>query len=424
MTSKTISDAITNISTEYIEKAADYSVAKKAHKPAWLKWGTMAACLCLVCIVVISFVRTEHPTDTDLSQAPNVVINSTTYFQSAHQIAFEKCPNGFEYGGVIENGTAESCSYYINPQMPEWIYVKQETKLIGTADDFYIGYVRYVDESIRGKEFIIYDGAIYVSMLSAEYPSVVDKALYDEIDSTYGRVIAASSVDGFLLVGTTAFEGFDVIPYNDFGSNTHQKEEQIYANPDNENVILLSTSWETSSGVQAGFDVYIKTDYNYTRHENAEMFVYDGRYFSISDLSAETVEWLQWYNALSPENQLAVSYEPYELRPNDESSYTIDAESTTNVADVAPMVYVNDTLYKQSTAQTSYAELNEEFVYLGEIGSEVISDRSISDGIPNKNFQANHSILGSKVYQYGDDIVVEINGKYWLYENYTDERTE
>lgn len=86
------------------------------------------------------------------------------------------------------------------------------------------------------------------------------------------------------------------------------------------------------------------------------------------------------------------------------------------VADVAPMVYVNDTLYKQSTTQISYTELKEEFDYLGEIESEVINDKSISDGIPNKNFQANHSIVGSAVYQYNNNIVVEINGKYWLYE--------
>ena len=97
------------------------------------------------------------------------------------------------------------------------------------------------------------------------------------------------------------------------------------------------------------------------------------------------------------------------------------AESSSQfVADAAPMVYVNDTLYKQSTTQTSYAELNEEFVYLGEIESEVINDQSISNGLPNKNFQANHPIVGSKVYQFGDDIVVEINGKYWLYEIFTD----
>ena len=94
------------------------------------------------------------------------------------------------------------------------------------------------------------------------------------------------------------------------------------------------------------------------------------------------------------------------------------------VADAAPMVYVNDTLYKQSTSQTSYTELKEEFVYLGEIESEVINDQSITDGIPNKNFQANHSIVGSEVYQYGDDIVVEINGKYWLYERLEDNLNE
>lgn len=50
MTSKTISDAITNISAEYIEKAADYTVVKKPHKPVWLKWAAMAACLCLVVV--------------------------------------------------------------------------------------------------------------------------------------------------------------------------------------------------------------------------------------------------------------------------------------------------------------------------------------------------------------------------------------
>ena len=95
-----------------------------------------------------------------------------------------------------------------------------------------------------------------------------------------------------------------------------------------------------------------------------------------------------------------------------------DIESSLLVADAAPMVCVNDILYKQSTSQTSYAELKEEFVYLGEIESEVSNDQSISDGIPNKNFQANHPIVGSKVYQFGDDLVVEINGKYWLYENF------
>jgi hypothetical protein len=43
---------------------------------------------------------------------------------------------------------------------------------------------------------------------------------------------------------------------------------------------------------------------------------------------------------------------------------------------------------------------------------------SYLDGIPKENFQANHPIVGSEVYQYGENIVVGIGGKYWLYENY------
>ena len=68
------------------------------------------------------------------------------------------------------------------------------------------------------------------------------------------------------------------------------------------------------------------------------------------------------------------------------------------IADAPPMVYVNDTLYKQSTKQTSYNELKDDFVYLGVIESDITN------------------IVGAKVYQYGNDIVVEIEGKYWLYE--------
>ena len=37
-----------------------------------------------------------------------------------------------------------------------------------------------------------------------------------------------------------------------------------------------------------------------------------------------------------------------------------------------------------------------------------------------KELQANHSIVSAEVYQYEKDIVVLINGKYWLYE-YADE---
>lgn len=86
------------------------------------------------------------------------------------------------------------------------------------------------------------------------------------------------------------------------------------------------------------------------------------------------------------------------------------------VADVAPMVYVNDTLYIQSSDQQGYPELKDEFVYLGRIKSDVTNGGA--DSAPKENFQANDPIVGCEVYQYGENIVVKINDAYWLYVKY------
>lgn len=66
MIRKTISEAISNISTRHIEEAADFSVRKKANKPVWVKWAAMAACLALVVTVVVpltQFIQEKLPTE-------------------------------------------------------------------------------------------------------------------------------------------------------------------------------------------------------------------------------------------------------------------------------------------------------------------------------------------------------------------------
>lgn len=89
--------------------------------------------------------------------------------------------------------------------------------------------------------------------------------------------------------------------------------------------------------------------------------------------------------------------------------------STQFTADIAPMVYVNDTLYRITGNQPDITGKDSRLVYLGTISSNVSSSQ-----YPQENFQANDDIVGSAVYQFGEDIAVEINGQYWLYENYTD----
>lgn len=89
--------------------------------------------------------------------------------------------------------------------------------------------------------------------------------------------------------------------------------------------------------------------------------------------------------------------------------------TSTNV-DVAPMVYVNDTLFKKSLEEVYYEDLLEEFVLIGKIESDITSSQTSTDGVPKENLQANTPIVGSEVYQYGNDVVVKVNGIYWLYE--------
>ncbi len=85
--------------------------------------------------------------------------------------------------------------------------------------------------------------------------------------------------------------------------------------------------------------------------------------------------------------------------------------------DVAPMVYVNDTLFKKSLEEVCFEEMLEEFIYVGEIESDITSNQTSADGVPKGNLQANTPIVGSEVYRYGDNIVVKVGGIYWLYES-------
>ncbi len=53
---------------------------------------------------------------------------------------------------------------------------------------------------------------------------------------------------------------------------------------------------------------------------------FNGQSFSKSDLTEETLEWLKWYNSLSPEEQLAVSSIPADLY-TDDGAGTLDSNA-------------------------------------------------------------------------------------------------
>lgn len=155
------------------------------------------------------------------------------------------------------------------------------------------------------------------------------------------------------------------------------------------------------------------------------------------------------------------SFDDYEISPADtfvqradataipgEFFYSQGSEAVGSSADAAPMVYVNGILYRQSPQQICYDEKKAGFLYLGKIVSDITKqqhsedssdkntadtpskntakgspqnttngmERLASESIPKENLQANTPIVGAEVYQYDSDIVVLINGKYWLYQ--------
>ena len=80
--------------------------------------------------------------------------------------------------------------------------------------------------------------------------------------------------------------------------------------------------------------------------------------------------------------------------------------------DLAPMVYVNNKLYQYTGSHPNLTDKESQFIYLGEIESKVSSSQE-----PKENFQANDDIVDAKVYQYENDIVILIDGEYFLYDN-------
>ena len=107
-------------------------------------------------------------------------------------------------------------------------------------------------------------------------------------------------------------------------------------------------------------------------------------------------------------------------------------------ADAPEMICVGGSLYKRSMDRKELYEVREEeLVYLGKIessitdGGNVVGEEMgaeegkensagtmiwIENEVPKEDFQANHPIVGAEVYQYGDDIIVRVDGEYRCYE--------
>ena len=249
-------------------------------KPDWHKWGAVAACLCLVAGLAIPLLTYEPPNKSDgvggkqntpgstrppeNSSAPSIVVEGRKFLISPSQATVDQLPDGFVYAGNIQTSGGFDGPYYVDPDVPEWVYVYHEVWRNGVSAGTV--YVRYVDERLRGRDLVCYDGNYYVSLWSVtyhgEYPDVTEDR-YRQMFGQYGKRIEELP-DGFEFVGKTEFSGDDTVPTGHLSHNG--AETAVYNHPDDPSVILLETHWftwtaeETEETRHDGYNVYILYD--------------------------------------------------------------------------------------------------------------------------------------------------------------------
>ena len=278
MNRKDLYNGFNEVDDDILERSETVSRSKK--KPVWLKWGAIAACLCLVVSIAIPVLFQQSPDtphDTmDPSDGPSsLVVNGISYLISSHLAVSNDLPDGFVHAGEASVGGFENCPYYTNPDMPEWVYVYHEVSTDGKVDatgtlnrtEPHNAYVCYVDERLRGKDLVCYNGEYYISMWSAQdYSSAPDVSheYYDKMENTYGIRIEGDAPAGFASVGIAEFSGNDTIPRGMLVSNEGAYE--VYADPNKPDVVLVETKWHTApvgengETSHSGFNVYIRYD--------------------------------------------------------------------------------------------------------------------------------------------------------------------
>jgi hypothetical protein len=159
--------------------------------------------------------------------------------------------------------------------MPEWICVYEPYMHINEVDSTgaVVGtmpvyrYLRYVDERLRGKDLVCYNGEYYICWSSVRYGganSDMSSDRHAELRNLYGPRMEGKLPKGFVSAGIAEFSGEDTIPRGTLSCNKDALE--VFVNPDVPDVVLVSAVWHTApdpktgDGTHTGYDVYFRYD--------------------------------------------------------------------------------------------------------------------------------------------------------------------
>ena len=245
MTNEKLYEVLGDINEKHINEARAYH---KAKKPGWVKWGAMAACLCLMVPLTAFAIDTiQYNAAVDYLNSLGVPVEDLSDYsrkeikEAAKTIDAEEIlnllPSNEEQVEVPTQVTSEQIRE-LEPAMTR----EEVLSILGNTQDIGSGIYIYVYE----------------------------------VDGRYWLCIPFANDDAQLgVTGEDLLKALTPIS-GDIGSNG--------------------------------------------------TIEFNGQSFSKSDLTEETLEWLEWYNSLSPEEQLAVSSIPAELY-TDDGAGTLDSDA-------------------------------------------------------------------------------------------------
>ena len=153
MNSKKFSEAMSELDSKYVDEAINYK--KKAKKPVWVKWGVVAACLCLVVVGTVYFTRyndgaTFDPiTDYDDSPSDSP---ATFYYGGGiycyHGDLVYELPENVEFLGEVNNVGETYSSAWVDMDGNVDGYI-----FMDTSDKTFVYFQwKEWDEAVDGKE--------------------------------------------------------------------------------------------------------------------------------------------------------------------------------------------------------------------------------------------------------------------------------
>ena len=289
-----LTDALTHIDDALIAEAASDTPIRR--RQLWTKYAAVAACLCLaVTALFISWVHTNQgspaPPDTDTPSTPSpdtpspdtsapetaggppyIIHEGESYLVSPYGASTwdEVLPDGYSLAGTTlqqdsESGNGygeESYPYYTNPDTPYLIYVYHSVALSQPASSakWEERYVPYVHESVRYKYFLSRDGQLYIRLLDARYADLTDHpALSDELLMQWTQSYQTSIKElpeGFVSIGKATLAERYTLPDGALCSSHFANE--VYANPDNPDMLLQEETRTYSDGSYTSYTVYVR----------------------------------------------------------------------------------------------------------------------------------------------------------------------